>query len=276
MPDKLIEMNEIEKHFGRVTALSGVDLDIREGEVMGLLGDNGAGKSTLIKTLVGIHQPDAGEIRIRGERADISSPKEARQHGITTVYQDLALIDTRTVAANMFLGRNPTKKLGGVVPIVDWDTMNEDAHDILKSRLNLEVDPTIDVEFLSGGERQAVAIGRALVTNPDIIILDEPTSALSADSAERVRNLVRTLNDEGITVLIISHNLDEVFELTDRVTVLAGGEEVGTVNTDEVTKENIVQMMVDGSLPNNYDSPSATTARKSDTASVASEEASDA
>ncbi|MBV0923043.1 ATP-binding cassette domain-containing protein [Halomicroarcula limicola] len=246
--DNLVEMRGIEKHFGRVVALNGVDLEVREGEIMGLLGDNGSGKSTLIKTLVGVHQPDAGEVYIRGERVRISNPKEARKYGISTVYQDLALVDTLSVSANLFLARNPMKKFAGV-SVVDWDTMNEQSEEIIRSRLNLEIDPTARVEFLSGGERQAIAIARSLVTDPDLVIMDEPTSALSADSARRVRELVRTLNDEGITVLLITHNMDEVFGLTDRVTILDSGDLVGTVDTDAVTKEDIVQMMVSGEMP---------------------------
>ncbi|MDS0276733.1 ATP-binding cassette domain-containing protein [Halomicroarcula sp. S1AR25-4] len=244
----LIEMRGIEKHFGRVVALNGVDLEVREGEIMGLLGDNGSGKSTLIKTLVGVHQPDAGEVFIRGEQVHISNPKEARKYGISTVYQDLALVDTLSVSANMFLARNPMKRYAGI-SVVDWETMNEQAEEIIRSRLNLEIDPTARVEFLSGGERQAVAIARSLVTDPDLVIMDEPTSALSADSARRVRDLIQTLNDEGITVLLITHNMDEVFALTDRVTILDSGDLVGTVATDRVTKEDIVQMMVSGEMP---------------------------
>lgn len=243
----LVEMRGIEKHFGRVVALNGVDLEVREGEIMGLLGDNGSGKSTLIKTLVGIHPPDAGKVYIRGERVDISNPKEARQYGITTVYQDLALVDSLSVSANLFLARNPMKKMAGI-SMVDWKTMNVEAEELIRDRLNLEVDPTAKVEFLSGGERQAIAIARALVTDPELIIMDEPTSALSADSARRVRELIKTLNDEGITVLLITHNMDEVFGLTDRITVLENGNLVGTVDTDSVTKEDIVQMMVSGEL----------------------------
>jgi ABC-type sugar transport system ATPase subunit len=274
MANNLIEMRGIEKHFGRIIALDGVDLTLREGDILGLLGDNGSGKSTLIKTLVGVHQPDDGEIYIHGERVNISSPKEARQYGITTVYQDLALIDTLSVAANIFLARNPTKKFANTVSVVDWETMNERAEQILKSRLNIEIDPTLEVEFLSGGERQAIAIARALVTDPDIIIMDEPTSALSADAAQRVQELIQTLNDEGITVLIISHSLDEVFELTDRITVLDNGNLVGTVKTDRVTKENVVHMMVAGGIPEEYESSESSPLEQdlSPTTGVAEEE----
>lgn len=247
--NSLVKMRNIEKHFGRVIALDGVDLDLQENEVLGLLGDNGSGKSTLVKTLVGVHQPDEGEIYIKGEERTIGTPKEARKLGISTVYQDLALIDERTVAANMFLARYPMQRLGGVIPVIDWNEMNERAERILRERLNLNIDPTASVEFLSGGERQAIAIARALVTDPDIIVMDEPTSALSAESTRQVQELVKTLQKEGISVIIISHNLDEVFSLTDRVTVLLSGNLVGTVESAAVDKNDIVTMMVDGSMP---------------------------
>lgn len=245
----IIEMRNIHKSFGRLVALNEVDLTLRENEVMGLLGDNGSGKSTLVKCLVGVHQPDSGTVYMRGEEVNISSPKEARKHGIATVYQDLALVNELTVAANMFLARNPVKRLGGLLPIVDWGEMNEQAEVILKERMDLSIDPTSRVEFLSGGERQAIAIARALVTDPDIVVMDEPTSALSPDSAERVQELIKTLQDEGISVIVISHSMDEVFSVCDRVTVLDNGDLVGAVDTDDVTQSQVVEMMVSGRMP---------------------------
>lgn len=246
----LLEMKGIHKRFGRLIALNGVDLDLREGEILGLLGDNGSGKSTLVKTLVGVHDADEGTVRIRGEEVNITSPKVAREYGIATVYQDLALVNELTVAANMFLARNPTKRLFGLFPVVDWEEMNERAERILRERMNLNIDPTARVEFLSGGERQSIAIARALVTDPDILVLDEPTSALSPDSAKRVEELVQTLRDEeGISVIIISHNMDEVFNLTNRITVLDNGDLVGTVDTDQVDRRDVVDMMVSGEMP---------------------------
>jgi ABC-type sugar transport system ATPase subunit len=243
-------MRGIRKQFGRLVALDGVDLDLREGEVLGLLGDNGSGKSTLVKTLVGVHQPDGGTVTIRGEQVDIDNPKEAREYGISTVYQDLALVNEQTVAANMFLARTPMKRLFGILPVIDWERMNREAERILKERMNLDIDPTARVEFLSGGERQSIAIARALVTDPDILVLDEPTSALSPDSAERVEELVKTLRaEEDISVIIISHNMDEVFNLTDRITVLDNGKLVGTVDTDTVDRRDVVEMMVSGTMP---------------------------
>lgn len=248
----IVDMRNITKRFGRVVALDGVDFELQEGEIHALTGDNGSGKSTLIKTLVGLHEPDEGEIFIREKKTEIDNPQHARRLGIATVYQDLALVDTMSVAANMFLGRAPVKKRFGVFPKVDWEQMNKRSQEILRTRLNLEMDPTSDVEFLSGGERQAIAVARALVTDPDVVIMDEPTAALSADSAQRVRDLIQTLNDEGVAILVISHSIDEIFELTDRVTVLETGNLVGTVSTSEVTEDDIVEMIVSGKMPTDF------------------------
>jgi len=251
----LIEMEGITKRFGQIEAVSDVDLTLYEGDVLGLLGDNGAGKSTLIKTLVGLHRPTEGTIRIRGEETTIHSPKDARSHGIATVYQDLALVDERTVAENMFLGRYPVKRLAGLIPIVDYKTMNQQTKKILKDRLDIDIDPTARVEFLSGGERQSIAIARALVTDPDIIIMDEPTSALSADAADRVQSLIKTLQEEGITIIIISHDFNEVFSVTNRIMVLNNGSLVGSAPSDSVTKDDVLRMMVDGTMPEEQSRP---------------------
>jgi|AntDeeMinimDraft_5_1070356.scaffolds.fasta_scaffold01151_3 ABC-type sugar transport system ATPase subunit len=243
----LVEVENVEKRFGTVEALSGVDLELRENEVLGLVGDNGAGKSTLVKTLVGIHQPDAGEIRFDGEPVSIRGPKHARRLGMGTVYQDLALVDQLSVAENLFLGRAPVKKLGGVLPVIDTEKMNRDSERILGERLNIHVDPETPVEYLSGGERQAVAIGRALVTDPEIVLLDEPTSALSKAAVEHVEDLVNQLKEAGHSVILIDHNLEEVISMTDRIAVLFQGRVVDVVDTDdEITRDDIVSMMVSG------------------------------
>ena len=244
----LIEVVGVSKSFGNIQALNSVNLTLESGEVLGLLGDNGSGKSTMVKILVGIHQPTSGDVYIRGESVTIEGPKDARKYGIATVYQDLALVDELTVAENMFLGRMPRRSIGGVVPAIDYNEMKEQAERILRERLNIRLDPTTKVEFLSGGERQAVAIARALLTDPEILILDEPTSALSADSTERVQQLIRNLKADGISVLMISHDLNEVFNLTDRITVLNNGDLIGTIETDTVVEDDILGMMM-GSVP---------------------------
>ncbi|AUV82807.1 sugar ABC transporter ATP-binding protein [Salinigranum rubrum] len=241
-----IEVEHVKKRFGTVEALSDVSLTLEDNEVLGLVGDNGAGKSTFIKTLVGIHQPDEGEIRFNGEPVTIDGPKHARTLGIGTVYQDLALVDELSVAENLFLGRMPVKKLGGVVSVVDKEYMKQEAERILSEHLNIHVDPDTPVEYLSGGERQAVAIGRALVTDPDIVLLDEPTSALSKAAVEHVEELVKQLRASGHSVILIDHNLEEVLSMTDRVAVLFQGRVVDVVDAESVTRDDVVSMMVSG------------------------------
>lgn len=245
----VLEMRGISKTFGNLEALNDVDFTVNEQEIVGLVGDNGAGKSTLVKTLVGLHKPDKGEILLHGKPVSIDDPKDARKHGISTVYQDLALVDELSVAMNLHLGRPLMKRFGGLIPIVDWPKMNENAEKVLRENLNIHIDPESKVEFLSGGERQAVAICRALVTDPDVIVMDEPTSALSADAAERVMDLIRSLRDQGLSIVIISHNLDEIFEITDRMTILSNGEHISTVDTDSVNREQVVQMMISETVP---------------------------
>jgi ABC-type sugar transport system ATPase subunit len=245
-----IEVEHLKKRFGTVEALSDVSLTLKDNEVLSLVGDNGAGKSTFIKTLVGIHQPDGGEIRFNGEPVTIDGPKHARKLGVGTVYQDLALVDELSVAENLFLGRMPVKKVGGLVPVVDQEYMAEEAERILSEHLNIHVDPDTPVEFLSGGERQAVAIGRALVTDPDIVLLDEPTSALSKAAVEHVEDLVEQLRDSGHSVILIDHNLEEVLSMSDRVAVLFQGRIVDVVDASTVTRDDVVSMMVSGHRPN--------------------------
>lgn len=244
--DPLIEFENVKKRFGTVEALSGVNLELEDNEVLGLVGDNGAGKSTLIKTLVGVHEPTEGQIYYDGEPVEIGDPKDARELGIGTVYQDLALVDSMAVYENLFLGRNPTKRLGGALPVIDEEQMRTEADRILSERLDIHLDPDAPVEYLSGGERQAIAIARALVTDPDIVLLDEPTSALSKAAVDQVEELVTQLQDTGHSVLIIDHNLDEIFSWTDRIAVLYNGEVVDVVETDAVDRDDIVSMMITG------------------------------
>ncbi|KAB1185334.1 MULTISPECIES: ATP-binding cassette domain-containing protein [Haloferax] len=272
-PKPRIEVEHVQKRFGTVEALSDVTLTLEENEVLGLVGDNGAGKSTFIKTLVGIHQPDGGEIRFEGEPVTIEGPKHARKLGIGTVYQDLALVDELSVAENLFLGRMPVKKLGGVLPIVDREYMAAEAERILSEHLNIHVDPDTPVEYLSGGERQAVAIGRALVTDPDIVLLDEPTSALSKAAVDHVEELVEQLRESGHSVILIDHNLEEVLSMTDRIAVLFQGRIVDVVDSENITRDDVVSMMVSGhSLQDDDSEPDSgdTVSRKSESSSSSS------
>lgn len=249
----VLEMRGITKSFGSLLALNKIDFSVNKQEIVGLVGDNGAGKSTLVKTLVGLHDPDEGEILLNNESVTVDDPKNARKKGITTVYQDLALVDELSVAMNLHLGRPLMRRLGGVIPIVDWPRMNDNAERVLRENLNIHIDPESKVEFLSGGERQAVAICRALVTDPEVIVMDEPTSALSADAAERVMDLITSLRDQGLSIVIISHNLDEVFEITDRMTILSNGQHITTVDTNTVNREQVVQMMISETVPNSLE-----------------------
>lgn len=255
----LIAAKRITKTFGGLEALTEVSLDIRENEILGLVGDNGAGKSTFIKTLVGLQSPTSGEFYFKGDKVNISSPKIAQQMGIATVHQDLGLVDELSVAANIFLGRLPSRNIAGTVPIVDWPQMRQRAEELLSKRLDIHLDADSRVGFLSGGERQAVAIARALVTDPEIIIMDEPTSALSAAAAQKVEQLINSLQDQGHTVLIVDHNLDEVFSLTDRLAVLHNGDLVTMIDTEDVTQDEIVSMMVSGSVPTTLDGDAKST-----------------
>lgn len=254
--ESAVKMRGITKSFGSLQALNNVDFSVKRQEIVGLVGDNGAGKSTLVKTLVGLHEPDEGEVLLHGKSVTIADPKDARKHGIATVYQDLALVDELSVAMNLHLGRPLMKRFGGVIPIVDWPGMKKNAEEILRENLNIHIDPESKVEFLSGGERQAVAICRALVTDPDVIVMDEPTSALSADAAERVMNLINSLRDKGLSIVIISHNLDEIFEITDRMTILSNGQHISSVNTSAVNREQVVQMMISETVPDSVEAVS--------------------
>ena len=239
----ILELRGISKKFGQVQALTAVDFSLLSGEVMALVGDNGAGKSTLIKVVAGAHQPDAGEVLIDGQAVQILNPRIAAALGIATVYQDLALVDQRSIAANLFLGREPTRGL-----TVDYRRMAAESEQVL-SKLRIRV-PSVHtpVGNLSGGQRQAVAIGRAMAQESRIIILDEPTAALGVEQQQFVLDLVRQLKAAGHAVILISHNLLHVFAVADRITVMRGGRNVGVKNRSETTTEEIVGMIVGARL----------------------------
>jgi D-xylose transport system ATP-binding protein len=241
----LVEMRNINVAFGGVHAVRDVTIDLYPGEVVGLVGGNGAGKSTLTKVLSGAQRPDSGEILIDGESREITNPRDAKHYGIETIYQTLALADNLDAPANLFLGRELTTRLGNL----DDDRM-EDATRKVMGRLNPNFQRfTMPVKSLSGGQRQAVAIARAVYFNAKILIMDEPTAALGPAETAQVRNLVRQLKAEGIGILLISHDIHDVYDLADRVSVMYHGRIVDTVNKHDVSTDEILGMIILGKKP---------------------------
>jgi ABC-type sugar transport system ATPase subunit len=243
----VISLRGVTKHFGGVYALRGIDLDIYPGEVLALLGDNGAGKSTLIKIISGAYAADEGDIFIDGERAQIASPADAKRHRIETIYQDLALMDNLDIPPNIFMGREIVQRgLLGALGILDYRAMASRTRALLK-KLNIELpDLKRKVFFLSGGQRQAVAISRAIYFNARVIIMDEPTAALGVEETEKVYSLIRELRQGGIAIILISHNVNEVFCIADRFVVLKTGELVGIRRRDETSLDEILRMIIAG------------------------------
>jgi ABC-type sugar transport system ATPase subunit len=243
----LLEVIDLKKSFGGVQAVRGVSFSLNAGEVVALVGDNGAGKSTTIKMVSGAIRRDHGTIRWEGRDIDISSPDDARSIGIETMYQDLALVPDLDVAANVFLGREPMKRLLGVLPVLDREGMRIRARALL-DRVNIRI-LSLDqpVRSLSGGQRQATAIARFLLNErPKLIIMDEPTAALGVQEQRKVLDLIRTLKGQGITILVISHNLEHVFEVCERIIVLRAGQVEGIVRTGEVDKQAVVSLVMGG------------------------------
>ena len=238
----LVEMKNIYKSFGKVYALKGVDFSVGQNEVVGLLGDNGAGKSTLIKTLVGLHQPDKGEIYFEGKRVFFSSPKDARNYGIETVYQDLALINLMSISRNFFLGREPTVRIWPF-NILKKKEMDRIAKEVLTD-IGVRVRSVDEaVSFLSGGERQAIAIGRAIHFGAKLLILDEPTAALSVKETRKVLDLILEAKERGLSVIFITHNIYHVYEVADKLTLLEHGKKVGDFVKKDVTPEEIIDII---------------------------------
>ena len=241
----LVVMRNINVAFGGVHAVRNVTIDLYPGEVVGLVGGNGAGKSTLTKVLSGAQRPDSGEILINGQPTAITNPRDAKAAGIETIYQTLALADNLDAPANLFLGRELTSRLGNL----DDDRM-EDATRKVMGRLNPNFQRfNMPVKSLSGGQRQAVAIARAVYFNAKILIMDEPTAALGPAETAQVRNLVRQLKNEGIGIFLISHDIHDVYDLADRVSVMYHGRIVDTVNKHDVTTDEILGMIILGKKP---------------------------
>ena len=248
MPDvtaPVLEVRSIDKHFGAVQALTDVSLSVAAGEVLGVVGDNGAGKSTLMKVISGVHRPDGGEIVLAGKRMQCRSPRDARDAGIETIYQDLALADHLDVGANIFLGREPVKRVAGIlpIPVIDEARIRSEVGALL-ARIESHIpDPSSRVLDLSGGQRQAVAIARALYWKAKVVIMDEPTAALAVMETENVLRLARQIADEGIGVLFIGHNLVEVLDVCDRVSVMYRGRNVFNARSQETSQDELIRYM---------------------------------
>jgi D-xylose transport system ATP-binding protein len=237
----LLELSGVSKRFGPVQALDRVDFALHGGEVVGLVGDNGAGKSTMVKAIAGIHTVDSGEIRFGGERASISRPQDATALGIATVYQDLALCDNLDIVANLFLGREEVSPGPGTVSRQLDEARMEHQTEKLLSGLSVTI-PSLRTEVgtLSGGQRQQVAVARSLLGEPRVVLLDEPTAALGVAQTAQVLELIRKLRERGLGIVVISHNLADVFAVADRIFVLRLGRADGSFEAERTTEEHIV------------------------------------
>ena len=245
MTTPLIELRDIEKHFGRVIALAGVTVSVMPGECHCLLGDNGAGKSTFIKTMSGVHKPTRGEILVNGERVAFDSPRDAMQYGIATVYQDLAMIPLMSVTRNFWMGREPVKRIGPF-KFFDFKEANRvTLEEMARMGISLR-EPNQAVGTLSGGERQTVAISRAVHFGAKVLILDEPTSALGVRQTSNVLATVDKVRKAGIGVVFITHNVRHAMAVGDRFTVLNRGQTLGTAERGEVSPEELQNMMAGG------------------------------
>jgi fructose transport system ATP-binding protein len=254
----VLEARNIVKRYGHVTALDGANFELRAGEVLAVIGDNGAGKSTLVKVLCGAVIPDEGEVLLDGVPVHFQSPLDPRKRGIETVYQDLAVAPALDIATNLFLGREIRRRgiLGSWFRLLDKSRMKREAQrEMAELKFHL---PSIDsaVENLSGGQRQGVAVARAAIFGRRLVIMDEPTAALGVRESGEVLNLIRTIRDRGLPVLLISHNMPHVFELADRIHIMRLGRRVALTTPKEHTMGEVVAIMT-GAMPGNERAPGA-------------------
>lgn len=243
----IVTMRGICKRFGGVDALTNVDLDAYAGEVLAIVGDNGAGKSTLIKILTGVYQPTSGAMEMDGKPLHMNSHSEAIARGIDAVYQTLALADHLDATANVFLGNELTRRVAGIT-LLDNEFMRTEAERILFERIGVRLpDMSAATETLSGGQRQAIAIARAVYhTDLRVLVMDEPTAALGPQETARTLNLIATLKDQGLAIILVSHSLDDVFASSDRVQVLRRGRRAGVVKTAQSTRQDVLGLIVGG------------------------------
>jgi len=242
--EPILEVRNIVKKFGGLTAVDNVNMQVFPGEVVGLLGDNGAGKSTLIKMVSGVYAPTAGQIFYQGQEVAIHNPMDALRMGIETIYQDLALAENLNVYSNIFLGREKLKKYLGCIDVLDHDYMHSEARKVL-NRLDIEI-PSLrnKIGMLSGGQRQAVAISRSIYWDAKLLIMDEPTAALGVAEQKKVLDLVRTLKSQNIPVIIISHQMLDVFSVADRLVIMRRGKKAGERLVKDTDTEEVVGLIV--------------------------------
>ena len=238
---RLFELRGISKHFGAIQALTGVNLKIDAGEVLGLMGDNGAGKSTLIKIMAGNFRASGGEIWLKGEKVEFNNPLDARRKGVEVVYQDLALCDNLTAAENVFLGREAKIRFGPF-SFINYPAMFREAARHF-AELKSETRPRDLVKQMSGGQRQAVAIARTRLSNPDIVLMDEPTAAISVRQVAEVLDLIRRLRDQGVAVILISHRMPDVFAVCDHVSVMRRGAVVADKPIKQTSPEEVTALI---------------------------------
>ena len=246
MSEHILALENVSKRFGSVLALQNITMRLKEGEVHCLLGDNGAGKSTLIKTLAGVHKPTDGQYLVDGQPVVFNSPSEALDMGVATVYQDLALVPLLSVARNFFMGREPMKKLLGLLPVMDIDYAAETARAKLAEMGIMVRDPHQAIGTMSGGEKQCLAIARAIHFGARVLILDEPTAALGVKQSFNVLKLIYKARERGISVIFITHNVHHAYPVGDSVTLLNRGKSLGTFTKDTVSKDALLDMMAGG------------------------------
>ena len=246
MSEHILALENVSKRFGSVLALQNITMRLKEGEVHCLLGDNGAGKSTLIKTLAGVHKPTEGQYLVDGQPVVFNSPSEALDMGVATVYQDLALVPLLSVARNFFMGREPMKKLLGLVPVMDIDYAAETARAKLAEMGIMVRDPHQAIGTMSGGEKQCLAIARAIHFGARVLILDEPTAALGVKQSFNVLKLIYKARERGISVIFITHNVHHAYPVGDSFTLLNRGKSLGTFTKDTVSKDALLDMMAGG------------------------------
>lgn len=241
--ETVLSLKNVSKNFGAVAALTDVELDVRAGEVVALVGDNGAGKSTLVKILAGVHPQDVGVIKIAGQEVHLGSPSDSIKHGVATVFQDLALCDNLDVVQNLYLGR----QLRG--HRLDEVTMETNAWELIRQLRAKIPSVRIPIASLSGGQRQSVAIARSLLGNPKLIMLDEPSAALGVAQTAEVLNLIERLRDRGLAVILISHNMDDIFAVADRIAVLRLGRNNGIFSANSTSRKEVIEAIT-GSVDN--------------------------